>query len=551
MGKRKNRSGGRIASGTERLAKPVDAEPTNRKPRRGMRLYQGAKVSRLTADWVTGSTSADAEIATSLVRLRDRARQAMRDDPYFEAAVRSLATNVVGSGFKLQAKVTMQRRPGRLNKALNDQIEAKMRRWSRSKICHTAGILSFQDIQSMAIATLPHGGELFIRLVSQSFGGGRIPLALEVIEADQLDEKVDGASGIPGQMAGGEWRLGVHVDDWGRPMEYAFLQKHPGDRRNSRVGEKRLLIKADEIIHLARRSRPSQTRGVPLFANSIESMHQLCGMTEAEVVGARAASSLMGFVETDGEMAGETLGEEIEGEYVSQFEPGVIKTLFPGQKIQVPNLDRPGGQFEPFTRVMLRRFAASIGVSYTAVSADYSTSNYSSSRLERLDNQEWWRTIQQWLIRELLEPITRAWLRAAVSVGELTLPGYDTNPEAYEDAMNWVARGWEWIQPEVEVQAARDAVRSGFKTRAEVIMSRGGDYQETIQALAEEKEELDDLGLIVDSDASNVTGAGISQDVATGNQPSDSSSSDSSSGADPSTSADSSSDPAGPADQNP
>lgn len=508
----------------------VDAEPTNRNPRRGMRLYQGAKVSRLTSDWMTGSTSADAEIATSLVRLRDRARQAMRDDPYFEAAVRSLATNVVGSGFKLQAKVPMQRRPGRLNKTLNDQIEAKMRRWSRSGTCHTAGLLSFQDIQSMAIATLPHGGELFIRMVPQSFGGGRIPLGLEVIEADQLDEKVDGAGGIRGQMDGGEWRMGVHVNEWGRPMEYAFLQKHPGDRHNSRMGEKRVLIPAEQIIHLARRSRPSQTRGVPLFANSIESMHQLAGFTQAEVVGARAASSLMGFVETDGELASETLGQELEGEYVTEFEPGVIKTLFPGQRIQVPNLDRPGGQFEPFTRVMLRRFAASIGVSYTSVSADYSTSNYSSSRLERLDNQEWWRTIQQWLIRELLEPITRAWLRAAVSVGELTLPGYDITPEIYEDAMNWVARGWEWIQPEVEVKAAREAVRSGFKTRAEVIMSRGGDYQETIHALAEEKEELDELRLVVDSDASKVTGGGISQDAATENQPSDSSS-DSSSGA--------------------
>jgi lambda family phage portal protein len=493
-------------------AKPpaVNAEPTNRKPRRGMRLYQGAKVSRLTADWVTGSTSADAEIATSLVRLRDRARQSMRDDPYFAAAVRSLTTNVVGSGFKLQAKVTMQPPGTRLNKPLNDQIEAKMRHWSRSKTCHTAGLLSFQDIQAMAIATLPHAGELFIRMVPQAFGGGRIPLGLEVIEADQLDERVDGAGGIRGQMTGGTWRLGVHVDDWGSPMEYAFLQKHPGDTRGS-IGQKHVLIPADQIIHLARRDRPSQTRGVPLFANSLESMHQLAGYTEAEVVRARAASSLMGFVKTAGEMAGESLGEEIEGEYVTQFEPGVIKTLFPGQDITIPSIDSPGGQFEPFTRVMLRRFAVSIGVSYPAVAGDYSTSNYSSSRLERLDNQEWWRTLQDYLKRELLEPITRAWLRAAVSVGELILPGYDLDPDAYEDAMNWVARGWEWIQPEVEVRAAREAVRSGFKTRAEVIMSRGGDYQETIDALAEEKSDSDRLGLVLDTDPAQVSLAGLTQ----------------------------------------
>jgi lambda family phage portal protein len=494
----------------------VEATPTTRRPRRGRRIYQGAQVGRLTADWVTSSTSADAEIAASLVRLRDRARQLVRDNDYARAAVRAVRDNVVGTGIKLQAQVPMLRGKGRLDQATNDRIEAAWARWGRAETCHTAGRLSWPDIERLAIGACAEAGEVFVRMVPQAFGGGRAQLGLEVLEADLLDETVDGAGGIPGQLAGGSWRLGVHVDDWGRPLEYAFLTHHPGDRRGGPIGRRHVLVPAEQIIHLMVCDRPGQTRGVSWFASAIKQLHQLAGYAEAEVVRARAASSLMGFVTTDGELAGETLGEEIEGEYVSQFEPGVIKTLFPGQSIEVPNLAAPGGQFEPFVRVMLRAMATGLGVSYEAISNDYSQTNYSSSRLSLLAERENWRSLQQYLIRELHQRVFRAWLRAAVAAGELSLPGYDAAPERYEGAVRWVPRGWEWVDPTKEGAAYRMAVRDGFMTQAEVVMSRGGDYQELLQARAAELEQCDDLGLIFDSDPRAVTGAGISQAVATG-----------------------------------
>jgi lambda family phage portal protein len=160
---------------------------------------------------------------------------------------------------------------------------------------------------------------------------------------------------------------------------------------------------------------------------------------------------------------------------------------------------------------MLRAMAAGLGVSYESVSKDYSQTNYSSSRLSLLEERENWRALQQYMIRELHQPVYRAWLRAAVGAGDLSLPGYAAAPERYEEAAKWVARGWEWVDPAKEGEAYRAAVRDGFMTRAEVIMSRGGDYQETIQALAEEKRELDELGLVLDTDPEKVSAAGLTQ----------------------------------------
>jgi lambda family phage portal protein len=473
------------------------------------RLYEGAKFDRLTADWLAGGTSADAEIRSSMARLRNRARQVIRDSDHAKAAKRMIVNNVIGTGVRMQAQLLMARsRDGkpRLDKTKNATIERKFAAWCAAEVCHTGGTLAFQDIEEQVVGAPAESGEVFVRLVPEAFGGGRIPLALELIEADQLDETVDGYASVPGQMVpGGEWRLGVHVNEWGRPIEYAFLTRHPGDvRGGGPMAGQRVIVPAEQIIHCFIPERPGQTRGVTWFASALKQLHHLVGYQEAEVVRARAASQLMGFIVTDSG-AGEELGEEVvDGEHVTTFEAGVYKTLFAGQRVEVPDLKAPNGQFEPFVRVMLRAMAAGLGVSYESISRDFSQTNYSSSRLALLEDRENWRALQQRTIRTFHQRVFRAWLRAAVSVGEVSLPGYQQEPERYETAIRWVARGWEWVDPEKEGKAYRDAVRDGFMTQAEVVMSRGADYHELIEQRAAELEEQERLGLVFDTNPSKV-----------------------------------------------
>jgi lambda family phage portal protein len=479
------------------------------------RLYEGAKLSRLTADWLAGDTSADAEISTSLARLRNRARQLIRDSDHARQAKRTIQNNVIGTGVRMQAQVPMVRgRNGkpRLDTATNDRIEERFKRWARAEFCHTGGTLAFADIERMLIGAAAESGEVFVRMVPMAFGGSGVPLALEVIEADQLDETIDGSTGgVQGQQVpGGEWRMGVHLNEWGRPVEYAFLTNHPGDGRYGSVGRRHEVVPADQIIHLMVADRPGQSRGVTWFASAIKQLHHLAGYQEAEVVRARAASSLMGFITTQ-TGAGEELSEgKIDGEHVTTFEPGVFKTLFEGQGVEIPDLHAPDGQFEPFVRAMLRAMAAGLAISYESLSKDYSQTNYSSSRLALLEDRENWRTLQQYMIRAFHERVFRAWLRAAVASGDLQLPGYEASPERFEQ-VRWVARGWEWVDPQKEGQAYREAVRDGFMTQAEVVMSRGGDYHELVEQRAAELEEQSQLGLVFDTNPALVAKNGAEQ----------------------------------------
>jgi len=471
-------------------------------------MYEGATVSRLTTDWVAGGTSADAEINGSLSRLRNRARQLVRDSDYARQAKRAVVSNVIGTGIRMQAQVPMQR-GGRLDDQINGAIEMAWKRWGYKEHCDVAGRLCFAEIERMAIGAMCESGEVFIRLIRQPFGGGQVPFALQLIESDQLDETYTGASTV----AGNEWRMGVEVDKWGRPVQYAFLAKHPGDGPFSgSPGKRHLLLPASEVIHLAILERPGQTRGVTWFASAIKRMHHLSGYEEAEVVRARASSALMGFITSpEGEL--DPGGEVYDGERVSSFEPGVFKYLQPGESVNVPSLDAPDGQFEPFLRAMLRAVAAGIGCSYESVSRDFSQTNYSSSRLALLEEREHWKTLQDYMVKNFHQPVYSAWLEMAVMSGALNLPLYEVEPERFK-RVKWVPRAWGWVDPQKEVAAYKEAIRCGFKTLAQVVGEQGGDLDEYLIARKAELEKLEELGIAVDTDPNVMTAAGSLQPAA-------------------------------------
>lgn len=471
------------------------------------RAYAAAAQNRLVASFTSNNGSMDSEVRGSIKILRNRARALGRDNDYAKQALRTITNNVVGQGISLQSQVKMQR-GGKLDERVNSMIETEWTKWKRRKNCHTAGLLSFADIERLAIRSLAESGEILIRMIYRPFGDSKIPLGLEVIEADLLDDELNVTA-----QNGNQIRMGVEVDEWGRPVAYYFLARHPGDyalpylsKEVRRVKHDR--IPASEIIHIFVTERPGQTRGVSWFASTIMRLHQMQGYEEAETVAARAAASLMGFIETDG---GELIGDDVEDDQrVTEFEPGVFKQLNPGERVNVPNISRPGATFDPFVRAMLRGVAAGIGAAYESISRDYSQSNYSSTRQALLEDRDNWKVLQTWLIEIFHQPVFEKWLEMATLSGVLNLPRYDVAPDLY-NMPRWIPRGWSWIDPTKEVTAYKDAVRSGFMTVGDVIAQGGGDIEETFANRERELQMAADKGIILDTDPKLVSNAGLTQ----------------------------------------
>ena len=468
-------------------------KPNPQALRRG---YNGAMVSRLTSDWMSTQASADAEIKGNLRRLRDRSREMVRNNPYARQAKRTTQINVIGTGIKLQSQV-LQLRGSKRDNRINNEIEAKWSYWTRPNACDCSGRYSFHDFEWLASGAMCESGEAMFRIIRRPFGESKVPLGLQMLESDLLDESYQGET----RAKSNEWRNGVEVDEWGRPVRYAILTRHPGDsffQGSNSPGRKHVLLPADDVIHLFMPERPGQNRGVPWFHSVMADAHQLQGYEEAAVIRARAGASIMGFI-TNNE--GELIADDVENnQRISEFEPGTFKYLSPGESVSVPDIDSPDQQFEMFVKNKVRRFASGFGCSYETLSRDFSDTNYSSSRLSLLEDREHWRVVQKYLIDSLHRRVFKEWLNLAVLSGELPFPDFELRPTRYNQA-KWMPRGWSWVDPLKEVKAFREAEQAGYLSKADVISSySGGDYDETITALAREQQFASDAGIKLDKD---------------------------------------------------
>jgi len=470
-----------------------------------MRIYQAARSSRLTSGWATSTTSADSELSASLTALRNRSRALVRDAAYAKRAKVVVQNNVIGAGIGMQGQVMSSR--DTLREDVNTAIEEAWRDWSCSEYCHTGGTLHFCDLERALMGQVFDAGEVFVRKHYRPFGGGEIPFALEMIEAERI---ADEFSYPPSAAAGAIIKMGIEVDRYGRPVAYWLRQRHPGELRVlPGEADKLERVPAEQILHLRLVDRWPQTRGEPWLHAVARKLNDMDGYSEAEIVAARGSANYLNTIETaEGEhpLATPVDPSNPGGEQEVITEPGMTLRLAVGEKMNFNNPSRPNTALDPFMRYMLREVAAGTGVSYESLSRDYSQSNYSSSRLALLDDRDLWRMLQQWFLRNFRLPLHKEWLRSAVlarAVAPVRVEEYAVDPKKFE-AVLFKPRGWSWIDPTKEVEAYKEAIKAGFTTVTDVIAQTGGgqDIEEVLQQRDRELKLMDDLDLEFDTSPS-------------------------------------------------
>lgn len=482
-----------------------------------VRMYAGARPTRGTVGFGSyGNTSADSELVSSLTMLRSRSRQMVRDNPYARRAKTLIVNNVIGAGIGIQAQARTL--DGSLLERVNDEIEEAWDEWCQAENCHTAGTLHFGDLERVAMGEIFEAGEVLVRKHYAKFGSSRIPVALELIEAERLASEFDSVAGVA-PAPGNEVRMGVEVDRFMRPVAYYIRERHPGDWRfNPQTVDRLERVPAADIFHLRMIDRPTQTRGVPWLHTVLVKLDAMNEYSAAEVQAARDSAFYFATVKSvsnpDGppalsdQGAGTSAGDSA-APPTYNIESGVIQHLEPGEELNFHTPNRPNTAIDAFLRYMLREVAAGVGTSYASISQDYSQTNYSSSRLSLLDDRDCWRALQQWWLRSFRAPLHRFWLQQGVLarvVPSLPIDRYVSDMRRFE-AVRFKLRGWSWVDPTKEVAAYKEAVKAGFTTVTDVIAATGGgnDIEDVIATRERELKMLEEAGIAVDTTVSEAS----------------------------------------------
>jgi lambda family phage portal protein len=465
-------------------------------------VFKGAELSRLWFDWIASPISADQEIYNDFLRLRARAREMRRNHPLIKAYLRLLENNVVGpDGMRLQARV--RNADGKLNKRLNAAIQEAWDDWSDMVTVDCT--MGLTDVQHHLLRALAVDGEICVRRV-RSYADNPYRYALQVVDPDLLDHQFFRG---PGTGAGqNEIRLGVEINEWGRPVAYWFWDRHPTDLINISA-RKRIRVPADELTHLYIADRVNQSRGVTWLNSIMMPSKMLDGYVEAEVVAARIGASKMGFVQTkDG---ADFVPPEDDEKLDIEATPGSFEQLPPGTEFKEWNPEHPSTAFPNFLKSLLRWIASGLGASYNLLANDLEGVNYSSIRAGLLMDRDEWRKLQRWWARRFLKPLYAEWLQFAVLSNQLTL---DTRDWKLFLRVKFVPRGWDWVDPLKDTNAAIAEVDNGLNSRTRICAEQGLDFEDVAEELAAEQEIIDELGL-------ELTGVGVGPGAAAGDKPED------------------------------
>lgn len=472
------------------------------------RAYDAAKTGRRTDNWITGGTSADAEIGPAASRIRNRARDLVRNNPWAAAAVRKLAAKTVGTGIVPRLSVAA------------DEVE---RRNAAAEIWNAfvensdpAGQLDFYGQQGLIARTVFEAGECLVRFIPRpSSWKLPIPLQLQILEPDYLDASRDRA--LDG---GGAIIQGVEFDGEGRRVAYWLFDEHPGAAQPSivRGALQSRRVPASDVLHVFEPLRPGQARGVSAFTPVVLRMRDVDDYDDAEIMRKKIAACFVGFVRSAAGPAQSTLAAagkqpDAAGRQIETMTPGTWKYGNPGDEITFGSPPASEGYVEYMT-MQLRAIAAGIGVTYETLTGDLSQVNFASHRgglIDFWDLLDWW----QWrvFVPQLCRPV---WNR----VGDLAAIQGKRRLDLPWQA-KWTPPKRRWVDPTKEVEALKNAVRSGIVTLREAIAEQGEDPDEQLDEIAAINAQLDAKGIILDVDPRKTGAAGnqAAQPAAADEQP--------------------------------
>jgi len=437
-----------------------------------------------------------------------RAEDLAANDAHAAGLVDSLAVNVAGTGLRPQSRVNGEAL-GITEEAaavLRDSIEAAFASWCAE--ADAGGRMNFDQLQLLNTRMTMMAGEYVNLCVDMTDVSGDLPpgrhfaMALQSVHPARMRTPAV-VECQPNVIDG------VELGPFGNPTGYWIAQPDTDGRlefsglTNARYYPARIAHRS-VVLHAFPQRQAEQVRGVSVLAPAMKFFRDLSDCLDYELVGQLVTSAFPLAIESEANVLLERgmdpskLPMRPSYDRIASVEGGSVLHLYPGEKAHVLDAPRPGSNFDAFVTRILRAAGAQAGLPYEVVVKDFSKTNYSSARAALLEAWRVFQIYQDWLEFAFCVPTWRMVIEEAFARDMITLP--PGAPDFYEAMDAYLAADWipprrGHIDPVKEMQADLLGLEAGVTTHAEVIASRGGDWEATFRQLRRELELKKKLGL--------------------------------------------------------
>jgi len=213
---------------------------------------------------------------------------------------------------------------------------------------------------------------------------------------------------------------------------------------------------------------------------------------EAERVAVRIAASIGLAVYSDKNM--KPAADASDDARTFEMSPGFVLALNADDRAEVLESKRPTESLIPWRKSQHQALAGGAGVSYSALSLDY-LGSYSSQRQELVEAFASYGVIWAYWVDTVEEPMYRETLKLLIATdSEVRTLSRAVDQMTLFDA-EFSRPVMPWVDPEKETNSLQGQYDLGIKTKASMIRERGGNPEETAEAVAEEKRDAAKLAL--------------------------------------------------------
>lgn len=476
--------------------------------------------------WNASANSADVDILPKSYSIRASCRDLDMNSGLAVAIVDRLSTNSIGLGLRLKCQIDREHlgftgEDGKKRaKAWEDNTQREWNAWSNSIFSDAELTYNVNENAWLAFVNMLISGDSFIALPGVSLPGQVYDLKVKVIEADY----VDNPNGI---MATKRLAGGVEKNALGAPIAYYFKKPDPNSSIDlgpysyhitERV-ERFNSVNLQQVLHLFKKRRPSQSRGVSILAPFIEEVKQLKRYRGAEVDAAILNSFFTVFIKSINNIAGNQLGpgyippdlnsniagpipgvsvineNDARDEKVYEIGSANVLEMDEDQDISIADPKHPVSGFPAFVEAVAQEIGAGVGIPYEVLIQRFQSS-FSASKAALQEAWKLFLTYRKFMIDHYYNPIYEMWMFEAIAKGRISAPGFFDDPTVKASWLRagWIGAGQGMIDPMKETTAAEKRIKNRITTRErEYEQLVGGDWYGAMNNFAKEIDHLDDL----------------------------------------------------------